>query len=100
MRHVITGIPLRRCLLIRLGNTPLDTFASLELLKQLKRRWCIWTQGPSCVSILGDLDATMMNPIIDPRLGDLKGLRELGPGEIPRDGTWMRLAPLLKQAVL
>ena len=50
--------------------------------------------------VLGHVDAAVVNPVVDPILGDTDRLRDLGNGQMTVDATWMRLTALTKKAVV
>lgn len=70
-----------------------------ERFELFEGRGLVGKHVPPCVCIVGDLDASIMATIRDPLRGEVTCLGELRHGEIPGNGTWMRLAPFLKHGV-
>src|SRR5262249_31951976 len=89
----------RERILILLLETQLLDLAGPELLEQGDRPGTIGKQVEARVGIEGDLDCTIVNPIIDPVRLDPQAPRDLADSQAAGDPPRVRLAPLPEPAM-
>ena len=82
------------------AQADLLTHASLQLLEAFHRRRLIWKQVEARRGIFLELNPAIREPVIEPMGGDPKTPGQLGDGQISGHVAWMRLMPLLHEAVL
>ena len=90
---------LRSRILILPSKTELLDRSLDELFEPLEGCWFIRKQVQVCCNVFRDLDATIVDPIINPMRGNVKSFGDLCESECSSNMTGMGLAPHLEQPV-
>ena len=87
-------------MLILPSKSQRGTCAVLKLPELVECDRCIGEQVGLPLGVFGDLDSSIVNPIVDPVWGEVQGLGDLRHRQVAGDAARVRLMLLLEEAML